>query len=533
VSPHRAPLIASRAAVAAPHHLAALAGLSMLNRGGNAVDTMVATNAALGVVYPHMTGMGGDAFWLIYHAASRKVHVLNASGRAGENATRERYLKKGAKRIEVRGPMAALTVPGAVDGWVQVHKRFGHLPLQECLAPAIEYARNGYPVSPSQSRVTVQHRDLLRTYAETASIFLKPDGSPYAAGDVLRNPNLANTLTAVAEGGREAFYEGSIAKAIGEFLSRCGGTLTADDFARHVSDWVDPAEVTYRGRRALNLPPNSQGFAAQQILGILEHFPVKALAEDPPGYVDLLVRATQLAFEDRDRYLTDPAFEPIPLDRLLSKAYLGQRAEILRRGVKVPGPAHVGAGDTTFSCCVDGEGNAVGVIQSLYHEWGSAVVAGDTGLLLQNRGAFFSLDPHHVNRLEPGKRTFHTLCAGLLLNAEGKPELVYGTMGGEGQPQTQAALVTRVIDHGLDVQTAIEAPRWLYGRNWGEEYSGLRLEGRFGQVAVEALQARGHERVSLVGEWDELMGHAQAIRVLPDGLEAGFDPRGDGAALGF
>lgn len=504
----------------------------MLNSGGNAVDTMVATNAALGVVYPHMTGLGGDAFWLIYDAASRQAHVLNATGRAGAKATRERYLKNGAGRIEPRGPMAALTVPGAVDGWAQVHTRFGKLPFKQCLAPAIEYARNGYPVSRSQARVTVQHRDLLRTYPTTASIFLKPDGSPYAAGEMLRNRRLADTLTAIAEGGRDVFYHGSISKAISEFLSQHGGILTADDFARHTSDWSHPIEVTYRGKRALNIPPNSQGFAALQILGILEHFPVAALAEDPAGYVDLMVRATQLAFEDRDRYLTDPAFEPIPLDRLLSPDYLGERAETLRRGV-VQAAGHAAGGDTTFSCCVDGEGNAVGVIQSLYFEWGSGVVAGETGLLLQNRGSFFSLDPRHVNRLEPGKRTFHTLTAGMLLGADGKPELVYGTMGGEGQPQTQTALVTRVIDHGLDVQTAIEAPRWLYGRNWGEEYSGLRLEARFGEVAAKALRAGGHERVSLVGAWDELMGHAQAIQVFPDRLEAGFDPRSDGAALGI
>jgi gamma-glutamyltranspeptidase/glutathione hydrolase len=267
---------------------------------------------------------------------------------------------------------------------------------------------------------------------------------------------------------------------------------------------------------------------------MLEHVDVAALAGDPAAYVDAVVRATALAFEDRDRHLCDPAFGEIPLDRLLDPAYLAERAGALARDA-APAPALAAprpAGDTTFSCAVDADGNAAAVIQSIYQEWGSGVVAGDTGVLLQNRGCFFSLDPEHPNCLAPGKRTAHTLTAAMLIGERG-PELVYGAMGGEGQPQTQAALATRVVDHGLSVQEAVDAPRWLLGRTWGEEHRGLRLEARFGEGVVRELAARGHENVSLVDDWSDVMGHAQAIAVFPDHLEAAADPRGDGAALGL
>jgi oxamate amidohydrolase len=531
---HRRPFLARHAAVAAPHELAAVAGLQMLARGGSAVDAMVATNAALGVVYPHMTGVGGDAFWLVHDAATGRQHVLNASGRAAAAATCELYAAGGAREIAPRGPRAALTVPGAVDGWFQAHARFGRLPFAECLGPAIGLARDGFPLADSPARYAAAHRDLLAAVPETAAAYLRPDGTPPRRGDVVRLPHLANTLEAIAAGGRAAFYEGEIAAALAAHLARAGGVLTADDLAAHHSDWVKPARVRYRGRTAVAPPPNSQGFAGLQILGMLEHVDVAALAGDPAGYVDAVVRATALAFEDRDRHLCDPEHGDVPLERLLDPAYLAERATALAAAGAPAGPvaAPQAAGDTTFSCAVDAEGNAAAVIQSIYQEWGSGVVAGDTGVLLQNRGCFFSLDPGHPNCLAPGKRTAHTLTAAMLIGDRG-PELVYGAMGGEGQPQTQAALATRVVDHGLSVQEAVDAPRWLLGRTWGEEHRGLRLEARFGADVARALAARGHENVGLVEDWTDVMGHAQAIRVLPDRLEAAADPRGDGAALGL
>jgi len=533
--PHHArPFLARRAAIATPHERASVAGLEMLARGGTAVDAMVAANAALGVVYPHMTGVGGDAFWLIHDAATGRQHVLNASGRAAAAATLDAYAAGGAREIAPRGPRAALTVPGAVDGWVQAHARFGRVPFAACLAPAIGLARDGFPVAESPARYAADHRDLLAATPATAAAYLGRGGAPPRRGDVVRLPRLADTLEAIARTGRGAFYEGEIAAAIGAYLARHGGVLTADDLAAHRSDWVEPARVGYRGRAAVAPPPNSQGFAGLQILGMLDHVDVAALAGDPAGYVDVVVRATALAFEDRDRHLCDPAFGDIPLDRLLDPAYLAERAGGLC-GAGAPAAALAvppAAGDTTFSCAVDADGNAAAVIQSIYQEWGSGVVAGDTGVLLQNRGCFFSLDPAHPNRLAPGKRTAHTLTAAMLIGDDG-PELVYGAMGGEGQPQTQAALATRVVDHGCSVAEAVAAPRWLLGRTWGEEHRGLRLEARFGDAVARDLAARGHENVGLVEDWTDVMGHAQAIQVLPERLEAAADPRGDGAALGL
>ena len=523
------PFTARRAAVAAPHELASVAGLELLRRGGTAVDAMVAVNAALGVVYPHMTGAGGDAFWLIHDAATQRQYVLNATGRAAAHASRERF----SGGLAERGPQSALTAPGAVDGWIQSHARFGRVSLAECLAPAIEYARDGIPVAGSLARFSAQSVDMLRALPETARVFLHPDGTPYEPREILRNPWLADTMQAIAEGGRQAFYGGAIGHEIGVYMARHGGVLTADDIAAHHSDWVDPAQVSYRGRTAYAPPPNSQGFAGLQMLGMLEHFDVAALADDALAYVDLMVRATAIAFQDRDRHLTDPDHMAASVEQLLDREYLAERAELLRD----PAPAQpllapsIG-GDTTFSCAVDADGNAAAVVQSLYHEWGSGVVAGNTGVLLQNRGCFFSLDPTHPNCLAPGKRTAHTLTAGMLVGPDGL-ELVYGTMGGEGQPQTSATLATRIVDHGMSPQEAIDAPRWLLGRTWGDEHRGLRLEGRFGQQMTEGLVARGHENVSLVENYDQVMGHAQAIQVFPERLEAGFDPRSDGAAVGY
>src|SRR5919199_6610744 len=278
----RRPFVARRAAVAAPHNLAAAAGLRVLGRGGSAVDAMVAVNAALGVVYPHMTGPGGDAFWLVYDAASGECHALNASGRAGAAATRDRYP---GPQIPARGPAAALTVPGAVDGWVQAHRRFGRLPFADCVAPAIAYARDGIPVCRSLARFGAECCDVLRALPATAAVYLGGDEAPYATGDLLRAPGLADTLQAVAEGGREAFYEGAIAREIGAFLAAHGGLLTAEDLAAHTSEWVEPVSVRYRGRTAVAPPPNSQGFAGLEILGMLEHVDVAALADDPASYV--------------------------------------------------------------------------------------------------------------------------------------------------------------------------------------------------------------------------------------------------------
>lgn len=520
--------LARRGMVAAPHYLASGAGLRVLQDGGSAVDAAVAVNSTLGVVYPHMTGAGGDAFWLVYEAATGRVHALNGSGRAGADATRELFTSRGHQSIPVRGPLSAITVPGAVDSWCTAHARFGTLPLARVLEPAIGYAREGYPMCAGQAGCLTQVADMLATHAPTWELLAARE--PGLGREVLL-PRLASTLEAVAEHGRDGFYRGAVAQEITTVLQRAGGLLTAADFAAHHSDWTEPLRTTYRGLDCYQHPPNSQGFTHLMMLNVLEGFDLAAMST--ADYVHVIAEATKVVFADRDRYLTDPEFSPAPLDDLLSKDYAAElRARIDSRHVQAPMPAAAG-GDTTCSVVVDGAGNAAAVIQSLYHECGSGFVGGESGVLLQNRGSFFSLDDEHVNRLEPGKRTFHTLMPGMLLR-EGSPHLVYGTMGGEGQPQTSTALVTRVVDAGHEVQQAIDAPRWLYGRTWGEDTRDLRVECRFPPDVVEGLRRRGHP-VRVVDDFDDAMGHAQAIEVDASRglLMGGADPRGEGSAVGW
>lgn len=530
---HTRPVTLSRnGMVASPHYFASIAGMDALQAGGSAVDAGIAINAALGVVYPHMSGIGGDAFWLIYDASTRTVHALNGSGRAGANATRQFFRSRGHDVIPQRGPLAAITVPGAVDSWCTAHERFGRRPLADLLAPAITHAREGFPICDSQARYGLDVEEVLAHYEQTRATFL-PGGRSPGLGDVLRFPQLADTLEMVAAKGREGFYTGAVADEIARSVQAAGGLLTAEDFAGFHSQWGEPVSTTYRGLTAYQHPPNSQGFAHLMILNILEGFDLNRLGDDTAAYLHLVVEATKLAFADRDRYLTDPEFADIPLDRLLSKEYAAELRERIDFDRAAPTtPEHVAKGDTTCSVAVDRDGNAVSIIQSLYHEYGSGFVAGDTGVLLQNRGAFFSLEEDHVNRLEPGKRSFHTLMPGMLFSGDA-PVMVYGTMGGEGQPQTSTAMVTRVVDFHEDIQTAIDQPRWLHGRTWGEETSDLRLEARFPESTIRGLRELGHP-VQVAEHWDDRMGHAQGILLDERGVYmGGSDARSEGLALGW
>jgi gamma-glutamyltranspeptidase/glutathione hydrolase len=527
---------AARGLVATPHALASRAGLAILERGGNAVDAAIAAGAAIAVVYPHMNGIGGDSFWLIYDARSRALRALNAAGRSAAAADLDTYRARFGTAIPVRGGAAALTVPGVVSGWWAAHAlsrdslgspfAWGAL-----LEAAIVHAREGFPPSPGQRRETADAPDL---FGDEAPGDLRSGLWRIFHPDLLRRDrfvqaDLAATLDEIARGGGDAFYRGALARRIAHGARDAGSPLTADDLARHRPEWVEPLRVPYRGGEAASLPPPTQGFAVLAILSLLEGFDVGSL--DEADYVHVVVEATKLAFADRDRYLADPTVAPVPVARCLDPARLAERRRRISRRAAMPATGPAATGDTIAIVTADGEGNAVALIQSLYWEFGSGVVAGDTGVLLQNRGAFFSLDPAHVNRLAPRKQTAHTLIPSMYL-VDGRPRLVYGTMGGEGQPQTQAALVTRVVDRGLDPQAAVEAPRWLFGRTWGEATRSLRLEDRFGDEVRSVLRERGHE-VEIVDGWSDLMGHAQLIRIDPGGLAGASDPRADGAALGF
>ncbi|WIV17315.1 gamma-glutamyltransferase [Paenibacillus polygoni] len=522
--------IARKSAVATPSNLASMAANRILNEGGSAVDAMVAANSVLSVVFPHMTGAGGDSFWLIYDAKTGKTHSLNASGRSGSKVSITEYSKN--EGIDIRGPKAAITVPGAVSGWIEAHQRFGKVSLAKCLEPAIDYAKNGFPVEDSVARFSEFALDLLRTYPTTAQTFLKNGVAPFVSGDIMNNPNLARTLELIAEDGADAFYKGEIAEQICSFLQEQGGFLTKEDFANHKADWNEPLQIGYRDRKVIAPPPNSAGFVTLQILGMMEQLDIKELAKDEAKFIDAFTRATAFSFIDRDTYLDDPDFNHIPMDTLLSKEYLKDRVKRLYDPSLGPPEQGMGKkGDTTFSCAVDKDGNAVGVIQSLYWEWGSGLVAGDTGILLQNRGTHFSLNSNSRDNLEPNKRPAHTLTCSMVMKDD-KPEMVLGAMGGDGEPQTQALITMRVIDQGYTVQEAIDAPRWLLGRTWGDHVRGLRLEGRYNHKLAEKLRELGHDNVEIIENFSDLMGHAQAIRIWPDHLEAGADPRANGLATG-
>jgi gamma-glutamyltranspeptidase len=531
--------------VATPHALASAAALDALRRGGSAVDAAIVANAVLCVVYPHMAGLGGDGFWLIAGRGVDGVQALDASGPAARLATRAYYRERGCRDgIPARGPLAALTVPGAVDGWRAAHERFGRLRWTDLFTAAIRHARDGVPVSRSLARWLGNERATLTEYPETTRIFLPTaprEGSRLVQGD------LARTLAVVAADGARAFYEGTLPTRICDALAGTGSPLRAEDFAAFHARWVTPIASSYRGVDVVQMPPPTQGFAALQILNLLEGFDVAAWGDGTAAYYHHMAEAVKVAFADRDEWLTDPAYVDIPVGHLISKPYAGERRALIdparacpvgtiAPGVRFDGRAarrRAPGGDTVYFCAADEDGLVVSAIQSLYHAFGAAVVGGDTGVLLQNRGTFFSLDDGHPNRLEPGKRTFHTLVPAMLLR-DGRPVLAYGTMGGEGQPQTQAAIVTRLVDFGYDVQQAIDAPRWLMGRTWGAASSSLFLEARVPDVVVEELRRRGHP-VEVVGAWHEMFGHAQAIRIheVTGRLEGGADPRGDGAALGF
>jgi gamma-glutamyltranspeptidase/glutathione hydrolase len=527
---------AARGLVATPHALASEAGLAVLARGGNAVDAAIAAGAAIAVVYPHMNGIGGDSFWLIYDGRHGRLHALNAAGRSAAAADLEGYRARFGTAIPARGGVSALTVPGVVSGWWAAHALSrdslgSPIAWGTLLEAAITHAREGFPPSPGQRRETADATDL---FGDATSADLRDSLWPVFHPELLERErfvqaDLASTLEEIARGGGEEFYRGALARRLAQAAGAAGSPLTADDLAHHQAQWVEPLRISYRGGEAASFPPPTQGFAALAILSLLEGFEIKSLAE--ADYVHVVVEATKLAFEDRDRYLADPTVAAIPVARCLDPARLAERRGRISRRAARPAAGPAAKGDTIAIVTADAQGNAVSLIQSLYWEFGSGVIAGNTGILLQNRGAFFSLDPGHVNCLAPRKQTAHTLIPSMYL-VDGRPRLVYGTMGGEGQPQTQAALVTRMVDRGLHPQAAVEAPRWLFGRTWGEETRSLRLEDRFGDAVRNALRERGHE-VEIVEGWSDLMGHAQVIRLDSTGLAGASDPRADGAALGF
>ena len=524
--------------VASPHTLASQAGVQALQAGGSAVDAAIAAAAVLAVVYPHMTSVGGDSFWLIHEGRGGAVRALDAAGQAAGGATLHWFRARGLDAIPLRGVVpATVTVPGAPHGWCEAHARYGRRPLADDLAAAVGYAREGFPITRRLAEWIERSADVLAADPAAARIFLAEGRRP-AVGRRLVNGDLARTLERLGSGGRAAFYEGETARELVRWSREHGGFFTEADLAAQRSRWGESIRATYRGVTIHETPPPSQGVSVLQALRLVEPYDLGARPFLGPDHVHLLVQAKQIAFHDRDRYVADPAFAPVPVERLLSTAYTEERRRLIDPARALPWDRVPSAGsltgDTVYVGAVDQAGNAASLIQSLYFGFGAGVVAGETGVVLQNRGAYFSLDPEHPNRLEPGKRPLHTLIASLAFR-DGRLWQVMGCMGADGQPQIHLQVYTAMIDFGLDIQRAVEAPRWLAGRfAIGDARDLLNLEGRFADATVAELARRGHV-VNRWEAWNELAGHAHGITLDPASgvLVGGADPRSDGAAIGY
>jgi oxamate amidohydrolase len=519
-----------RGVVAAPHALAAEAGRAILAEGGNAIEAMVAMAACIAAVYPHMNHIGGDGFWLVREPNGR-VRALMAPGPAGAKATRELYRQHDA--IPPRGPLAALTVPGAVGGWMlaldAAKASGGRLPLPVLLEAAIRHARDGYVVSRSQAALSAEKRAELKDVPGFAATFL-PDGKPPKHGDTLKQSALAATLDHLAHAGLDDFYRGDVGREIAADLERIGSLVTRDDLARYRGSVAEPLHVNLQSGTVFNTPPPTQGLASLLILALYERLRV----QEAEGFefAHGLVECTKRAFRVRDRTVTDPARLPHPPDRYFDPQFLDMEADKVDRREAAKWPAPAGEGDTIWMGAADASGLVVSHIQSLYWEFGSGCVLPGTGVLMQNRGASFSLDPKAVNPLQPGRLPFHTLNPALAVLGDGRL-MAYGTMGGDGQPQTQGMLYARHVLHRQPLDKALDAPRWLLGRTWGSTVTNLRMESRFDGNLIDRLMSAGHDVEVLDQAYSDTMGHAGAVVLHRDRtLEGAHDPRADGGAAG-
>lgn len=528
---HRAETLATHGVVAAPHALAAQAGLDLLKAGGNAVDAAIAANAMLQVVYPFVCGLGGDLFAIVWDAPTRTLIGLNASGRAPASATIERYRSLGYDTMPRHG-IHSVTVPGCVSGWGMLSERFGRLGLGRSLQPAIGYARDGFPVGPGLHNALTRMDQASFTHRSFRENYM-PGGRIPDVGMLATAPALADSLTRIASDGPDAFYRGELARRIAAFFASEGGLITEEDLSAHLADWVTPISVRFAGLDVCELPPNTQGVTALQMLGIVDGLP---LGDDPLSAqtVHLEVEAKKLAFADRAAHVTDIERMRVRTESLIAPDYLAQRRALISPDRASSTRATAGfSGDTIYLCAADGEGSAISLIQSNYAGFGSGLVVDGTGISLQNRGAYFSLDDNAANALEPGKRTLHTLIPSMALR-DGRPAVVFGAMGGDGQPQTHLQVYTNLLRYDMNIQAAIEAPRWVHGAEEQGQIETLRLERRFPAETIEALRALGHE-VELAGALDSAMGHANGIIIDDERgvLHGGSDPRAEGAAVGW
>ena len=535
----RSVVIARHGVVATSQPLAAQAGLDVLKAGGNAIDAAITTNAMLSVVEPMSCGIGGDLFVLYWDNRTQKLYGLNASGRSPAKLNVGALRAKGLSQIPLTGPLS-WSVPGCVDGWHELLARFGTKPLAELLAPAIVAAEDGFPVS---EIIAAGWRGSVRglsPWPDSMRCYLPEVRGP-AEGEIVHLPEYAATLKLLATSGREAFYRGTIADQIVQFSAANGGYFSKEDFAEHRSEWVEPVSTSYRGYDVWQLPPNGQGLAVLQMLNLLEPFDLKAWGPGHPDLIHRIVESNKLAYADRARFYADPAFGQLPIRELLSKTYAASRLKLIDPAKALVNVDHgdplAGHGDTVYLTVVDKDRNCVSFIQSIFHGFGSQVVPGKLGFALQNRGALFSLEDGHPNRLEPKKRPFHTIIPGFVTK-EGKPFFSFGVMGGDMQPQGQVQVLINLLDFGLNPQAAGDAARV---QHFGSQTpTGSPMSAGGGTVAcesgipletIQALRSRGHEVIRATGSFGGYQGilidHAHGV------LHGATDPRKDGAAVGY
>lgn len=525
-----------RGMAVAPHSLASESALAVLREGGNALEAMVAAAATIAVVYPHMNSIGGDSFWVI-HSPGKVIGGIDACGAAAGLATKQWYEERGiSKTIPFRGPVAANTVAGTVSGWGAAYKLSkeglgGKIPLSRLLADAIYYAEAGVPVTQSQSKLTEKKCDELRSIPGFAETFLVKDKAP-AVGAIFKQDRLAKTLRHIVTKGTNDFYRGDLANLLAKELTDIGSPLRLRDLNNHQAKLINPLQLQHSLGNVYNMVPPTQGVVSLMIIGILDQMNLKRFEVDSAQYIHHCVEATKQAFKIRDKFVTDPLYMTKNAQSFLSPEFLKKLAQKIDSNVALPWGQGKGPADTIWMGVIDGDGNSVSFIQSIYHEFGAGIVLPKSGVNWQNRGCSFSLDPNALNYLEPYRKPFHTLNPALALFKDGR-SMVYGTMGGDGQPQTQCAVFTRTATYGLDPQDAISRPRWLLGRTWGQTSDSLKLESRFGPLVANELNAMGHE-IEMLDAFDETVGHAGCIIRDPSGfLHGGWDPRSDGTVSAF
>ncbi|MGE0088020.1 MAG: gamma-glutamyltransferase [Bacteroidales bacterium] len=532
----RSEVIAKHGMAATSQPLATQIALDILKKGGNAIDAAIAANAALGLMEPTGNGIGGDLFAIIWDAKSQKLYGLNASGRSPKSLTLEYFKEKGLTKVPSHGPLS-VSVPGCVDGWFEMHKKFGSLKMTEILKPAIDYAREGFPVSELIAYYWNSNSRFLKDFDGFKEIYM-PNGTAPQKGEIFKNPYLANTLEKIANGGRDVFYKGEIAKKIDEYMKRQGGFLSYEDMVNHTSEWIEPVSTNYRGYDVWELPPNGQGIAALQILNILELYNIAAMGFGSTEYLHLLTEAKKLAFEDRAKYYADMSFADVPVQQLISKEYAQKRNELINpnRAARSYTPGELEQGNTIYMTVADQYGNMVSLIQSNYRGMGSGMTPEGLGFVIQDRGELFTLEKGHANCYAPGKRPFHTIIPAFITK-DGKPFMSFGVMGGAMQPQGHVQIVVNMIDFGMNLQEAGDAPRMQHlgsSEPTGEKMTDggtLVLESGFNYEVIRELMKKGHKISYDLGGyggyqaimWDEKNGvYYGASESRKDGQAAGY-----------